>query len=336
MDPITHGLLGGIVAQAAVKRKNIRAATAVGFFAAVLPDLDLLIRTSSDPLASVSYHRHFSHALAFIPIGGFIAAVLYWLLRRRRVPFGVAAWAALVGYGTHGLLDAFTSYGTVLLWPFSEYRVSWDAIPIVYPLYTLLLGAGLVGAYKLGAKWPSWAALVLTVLFIGGGWLQRDRALEAQRDLAVERGHLRERGRVLPAINSLTLWRSLYEAGGLIHVDAIRVAPFREVAHRPGGSLAKVDLEEFAGAAENTVAQKALLRYNWFADGYLSWISRDPPVMGDARFAVVPNGLSPLWGIEISPETGEVKKQRFERFTTERIRAWWRILWEGYADDYNP
>lgn len=45
---------------------------------------------------------------------------------------------------THMLLDAFTTYGTQLLLPFADWRVSFDSITIVDPLYTLplLIGVG--------------------------------------------------------------------------------------------------------------------------------------------------------------------------------------------------
>ena len=41
------------------------------------------------------------------------------------------------GYATHGLLDACTSYGTVLFWPFSNERLTWNNISIVDPLLTI-------------------------------------------------------------------------------------------------------------------------------------------------------------------------------------------------------
>ncbi len=42
----------------------------------VIPDMDVLIRSASDPLLAIEYHRHFTHALAFIPVGGLIAAAM--------------------------------------------------------------------------------------------------------------------------------------------------------------------------------------------------------------------------------------------------------------------
>ena len=48
---------------------------------------------------------------------------------------------ALLGYGTNGLLDACTTYGTLLLWPFSNARIAWNNVSVIDPLFTLpLLG----------------------------------------------------------------------------------------------------------------------------------------------------------------------------------------------------
>ncbi|XOT98672.1 metal-dependent hydrolase, partial [Alcaligenes pakistanensis] len=40
---------------------------------------------------------------------------------------------------THPLLDAFTSYGTQLLWPLAATPATWSSIFIIDPLYTLPL-----------------------------------------------------------------------------------------------------------------------------------------------------------------------------------------------------
>ena len=50
----------------------------------------------------------------------------------------------LMGYASHGFLDAMTSYGTQLLWPFTNTRVSWDLISIIDPIFTSMLILGLI------------------------------------------------------------------------------------------------------------------------------------------------------------------------------------------------
>ena len=48
-------------------------------------------------------------------------------------------WVLLffLGFLTHTLLDCFTTYGTQLLWPFLDTRISWDVINVVDPFYTI-------------------------------------------------------------------------------------------------------------------------------------------------------------------------------------------------------
>ncbi|HRO62147.1 MAG TPA: metal-dependent hydrolase, partial [Burkholderiaceae bacterium] len=53
-------------------------------------------------------------------------------------------WAIQLALLTHPLLDAFTVYGTQLLWPLPSKPVMWSSVFIIDPLYTLPLLFGLV------------------------------------------------------------------------------------------------------------------------------------------------------------------------------------------------
>jgi len=46
------------------------------FFAGLLADSDVLIHSSSDPLLTIEYHRHFTHSVFFVPIGVLLAAAV--------------------------------------------------------------------------------------------------------------------------------------------------------------------------------------------------------------------------------------------------------------------
>ena len=70
MDPFTQGTLGAALPQATRHRADIGAAGALGFVSGMAADLDVLIRSSSDPLMFLEYHRQFTHSLIFIPVGG--------------------------------------------------------------------------------------------------------------------------------------------------------------------------------------------------------------------------------------------------------------------------
>ena len=81
MDPISQGSLGAALAQSTSNKDNVKAATLFGCFGGLAPDLDILISSSTDPLLFLEFHRQFTHALIFIPIGALlVTAVLYrWL-----------------------------------------------------------------------------------------------------------------------------------------------------------------------------------------------------------------------------------------------------------------
>src|SRR5262245_16609157 len=128
MDSITQGVLGAAAAQAVLKKRLPQGAGLVGAIGGMAADLDILIRSSSDPTVSWLYHRHFTHSLIFIPIGGLIAALPFLFLKQYKDDKRWVILAAIIGYATHAPLDMFTSFGTQLFWPFSNYRVAFDWI----------------------------------------------------------------------------------------------------------------------------------------------------------------------------------------------------------------
>ena len=111
MDVLTHGIVGAALTQSAAPRSEARTAAGIGFFSGMLADADILIRSTSDPLLVLDYHRHFTHALLFVPVGALIATVVLWPLLRRRLAFARIYLYAFLGYALAGALDACTSYG---------------------------------------------------------------------------------------------------------------------------------------------------------------------------------------------------------------------------------
>ena len=69
MDPLSQSLFGALSAQTASKKRDIKVATICGITGGITPDIDILIRSNSDPLLSVEFHRHFTHSIFFAPIG---------------------------------------------------------------------------------------------------------------------------------------------------------------------------------------------------------------------------------------------------------------------------
>ncbi|MDG1438434.1 MAG: metal-dependent hydrolase, partial [Emcibacteraceae bacterium] len=80
MDPFTQGVLGAAFSQSFAKRSKIPLACFAGVVGGMAPDIDILIKSSSDSLLGIEFHRHFTHSLWFIPIGGLIVAALIWFI----------------------------------------------------------------------------------------------------------------------------------------------------------------------------------------------------------------------------------------------------------------
>jgi inner membrane protein len=53
MDPFSQGLVGAALPQALGLKKNLRAFTLIGFLSGLTPDLDILIRSSTDSLLAI-------------------------------------------------------------------------------------------------------------------------------------------------------------------------------------------------------------------------------------------------------------------------------------------
>jgi inner membrane protein len=322
MDPLTHALLGASVSYAAFGARVGPRAAAIGAVAALLPDADVLIRSSSDPLLAIEHHRGFTHSLLFAPLGGLIAAAP-WIRGAiaRGVP-GATVGAAVLGYATHGPLDAATSYGTRLLWPFSDLRVGLDWISIIDPLFTVVLAVGLALALRRASARPAAAALALCAVYLALGSAQRARALETQARLADARGHDIVRAAVFPTFGNNLVWRSIYEAGDSLHLDRVRVG------WRGGATSMRTDgvRVDPPGSPLGGRHRRDLGRFAWFSDG---WIARDPAdttLVGDARYSMEMDRWEPVWGIRLhtdgrDPPTEWVDRSRDRRIDGRAVRA---------------
>jgi inner membrane protein len=232
MDVLSQAVIGACAAQAAVGHRLPRSAWLIGAAAGLLPDADVLLRSPGDPLGGLLWHRHFTHALLVAPLLGCVVAGIFALLPRYRghlAPLTVGAIAATL---THAPLDAATSYGTHLWWPFTEARTAWDLLPILDPAITVpalifsaiaawrshraARAAETIGAKRIEGGAGRLVALAGFLWFVaaaGLGFVQRERVAEVQKTLASQRGHtiIDGRSRIMPQPLSLILWRSIYE-----------------------------------------------------------------------------------------------------------------------------
>jgi inner membrane protein len=192
VDLLTQGVLGGAVGQAGFYRSLGRRALGWGAVLGMAPDLDIMVRFSSNPFAEILYHRGVTHSLWFGPVIGPLAGVALWHYYKKQDSLsawiGLAVWALV----THPLLDLFTVYGTQLLAPLSFHRFTLSAVPIIDPIYTAILTfallIGIIFHRKVGLCVAAASlALVLTSGYLFYGLAQNERARTfAQAQLAEE------------------------------------------------------------------------------------------------------------------------------------------------------
>jgi inner membrane protein len=298
----------------------------------MLPDADILIHVPSKDLFNLLIHRHFTHSLAFIPVGGLAAAVLAWLLMRRRPGFFRIYCFAAAGYATGGLLDACTSYGTHLYWPFSNHRAAWDAIAIIDPVFTLLLLFAAIFAFAKRSRAFAAAGLILALCYLGAGFAAQTAASRVILDAARHRGHAVERMRVMPTIGNLILWRGVYQAGGRFHVDAVRLGLTGRHRIFSGPSVPVFQAAGLEPALAAPPILRDIRRFAHFCDGYLFTYQESPLILGDLRYSLLPHQAEPLWGLVVAPENrAEPSRVKYySRISRRKISDFWRMLKGSY------
>ncbi|MDH5353828.1 MAG: metal-dependent hydrolase [Gammaproteobacteria bacterium] len=325
MDIVTQGLLGATAALSASKQKETRLAVGTGFVAGLLPDIDALIGSAEDPLLNIEFHRHFTHALIFIPIGGLIAALILWPFLQQRLPFKRLYLFTLLGYATHGLLDATTSYGTQLLLPFSDERIAWRIIAIVDPVFSFILIIAIILGWRHRKALNARAGLLLAAGYLLFGVWQHNNAGEATLRLAQQRGHQVDRFLVKPTMANQVLWRSVYESNGVFYVDAIRLRLFSDDRIYEGGQANRFMLErDRPNLEQGSALRHDIERFLYFSHDYVAADPDRENVLIDVRYSMLPNGLKPIWGIDMN-EASSTRHAQFvnyrdrDEFTRERF-----------------
>ncbi|RZO71168.1 MAG: metal-dependent hydrolase [OM182 bacterium] len=302
MDPVTQGALGAVVAQGLAGRRKLAAIACYGAVAGMAPDLDVLIQSPDDPLLFLEFHRQFTHSLFFIPFGALVVAwLMYWLGERgcfwKGLSWREAYLASLAGYATHGLLDACTSYGTQLFWPFTDFRAAWDLISIIDPVFTFPILAAVLLAGSRHRRWIAGAACGWAALYLSVGALQQQRALDAAMDVAALRGHVPEQISVKPSFANLLLWKAIYRHEGRFYVDGIRAGT--EIRWCVGQSIEALKLErDFPALAADSLQARDIQRFRWFSDDHLA-VHQGYSRIVDMRYSLIPTSIDPMWGIEV-------------------------------------
>lgn len=297
MDPFSHGLVGVSISSLKKDPKKLRSVILVGFIAALLPDLDILIRSSDNPLLNVELHRHFSHSFIFSPIGALLATFIsYWFVRKHlslKQVF-IISWIA---YLSALLLDAATSYGTMLLWPFSDIRFSWNLISVFDPLFTTVLLLMMALLYIKKKKLYSILSVVWIMLYLSFGFYQQQRAMKVADYHVEAKEYDVSKMIVKPTIGNNFLWSARIIEEDEIHPIAIRILPFFNPVIYQGKSGKIIDWRKKYEKYKGTTLYEDLERFSSLSDGVLVEHPNYENFIGDGRYSMLPTSSVPIWGV---------------------------------------
>lgn len=210
MDSLTQATLGALCGELLLRKQIGWKGMAWGLFFGTLPDLDVFAPHAS-AMDALKSHRGLSHSLFLMvlltPAFGSLLSKLH-----KAVTFKRASAFVFLTWFTHVLIDCFNSYGTQVLEPFSDYRVSFGNMAIADLFFTVPMLLGLIICLffnKTGRK--------RTILIsLTTAWISL-YALASVIILTMARGHFEEHLTqsnihydemlVSPTLSNIFLWR---------------------------------------------------------------------------------------------------------------------------------
>lgn len=211
-----------------------------------------------------------------------IASVVYLRERIRRRPSqnGNASivgwtWLFIGAIVTHPLLDCFTAYGTQLLTPFFDTRITWNTIAVADPLYTLpflllliVAGRKLKGS-KTRRKWNNAGLLVSSayLVFTIFNYFNVDGILDKSIE---QEGIVAEQRFVSPSILNNILWQATVQEQTDQYYFSRYSLLDEERAFEPFKSLS--GRHEVLANFQDTREMKIL---NWFTKGFIGYMPLD-------------------------------------------------------------
>ncbi len=340
MDTLTQGLLGAACGQAFYADKlGWRRATLWGALGGLLPDVDVLPVAFLGPLAEFRYHRALTHSLWFSLVAGPVCGFLAWRWQARRRagadagPLG--AWIGLfvVALVTHPLLDLFTTYGTMLLWPHPR-RFALDAVAIVDPLYSAVLALALLVGRRARevavAQLAALGALVLTTAFLFYGLhLNQAAEAEARRQLAPQATRALT-VHAYPTLFQPWLRRVVARDGNLVSVGLLST-------WRPHAIAWRSFREAEDGRVAVALATPEGELFTWFAMGQttarvVTTTAGDLVEVDDLRYGYGEEPDHGLWGVRIPlDDAGRARTPvtRFNRRPRAAVLGTLGLLWRA-------
>lgn len=331
MDSLTQIVLGASVGEAVLGRKVGNKAMLYGAIAGTIPDLDVLSGHFVDIVTATEWHRGFSHSIFFAVL---FAPIFGWLISKieRKSQATFQDWTMLMFWGlfTHPILDAFTTWGTQLFWPFDT-RLAFQSIFVIDPLYTLPFLVFLIFAMRQKRTSPkrkyynqlgiivSSSYLLLTLVLKGAAYRAFIESLKAQ---GIEYEAIETR----PAPFNTILWTANIDVGDAYLIGNYSFFDSREIDfsrypknHRLLGNLKTNDkIGRLARIAEGWYTITKQNGQLYFNDLRFGLVSLDP---NETRFTFNYKLIETEGGLQVQ------ETEKTGRDAQKLLSALWERMW---------
>jgi inner membrane protein len=199
MDTTTHALAGYMIAKIGLGRDTGKWGTIAGVSAAVFPDLDMVLSPFFSAEFTLKYHRHLTNSVfLIIPLSLLFAWLFVKVSKMRRFWTFFLIW--VVELLAHTFLDLVTSYGTMILSPFSNSRFTLDWVFIIdlFLVSTFLFPFIGLHIWKRRSKPLARVSVGLAALYISLCAYNHSRALSLAKSYGGQKGLVTESAASLP------------------------------------------------------------------------------------------------------------------------------------------
>lgn len=138
MDSITHIAIGACIGEAFFEKGFGKKAMIWGVLAQSIPDIDFISNLWLNVPESLLAHRGFTHSILFavliIPFFSLLADKIH---QPHNIPFRKWMYFFSVEVFFHLFIDAFNNYGVGWFEPFNHERISFNAVYVADPLFSI-------------------------------------------------------------------------------------------------------------------------------------------------------------------------------------------------------
>jgi len=331
MDSLTQIVLGASIGEAVLGKKVGNKAMLWGAVAGTIPDLDVLSRSFVDTVTAIEWHRGFSHSIFFSIVFAPIFGWLVWQIHKKQnASWREWSWLFFWGLLTHPILDAFTTWGTQLFWPF-KIRLAFQNIFVIDPLYTLPFLVFLILAIRQKRTSPnrrkynrmglivSSAYLVLTLILKGLSYQQFTASLERQ-DIVFEQIDTR------PTPFNSILWTANIDVGDVYLIG--------NYSFFDSGEIEFISYPKNHGLLEGLETNDEVNRLIDIAEGWFTITKKqDGLFFNDLRFGLIsldPNEEQFVFTYKLIPDRHGTRVEEVSKYNADAKKLFsvlWNRIW---------